>query len=469
MTDGRAAGDLNRGPLCWRLVTFGIPLVLGMFFHGLFNLVDLIIVARLPGPAGPAGLAAVNQASLVNLIPMLISNGVNNASIAVISRNFGMRNYRRANANALQSFLLLIFLALALGWPSYVYAEELNRLVGSHGDQLAPAVDYLQINSAGLLTMFFLMQVTAVLRAGGNARWPMILLVGANLLNVFLDIALIHGVWGFPRMEVAGAAWGTLIARGVFALLGLYIITRRSSPVRLILSRPWPRFRMIAQLARIGIPSSLQFVVRTVAYGAILGFVNRFGEGQAMQAALAVGFRLDMLALFTGAGWGAAAAAMVGQGLGAGKIARARAAAWLAAVLDVILMAGIGAIFYVYARPIVIFFGGDPASRPEYAEPVNLCVEYLKIAVFGYPCVAVAITLAQALNGAGSTKTPLFLDTVVFLLLQVPFAWAVTRFAGVHGYDRTSLWWILVLTGGLGAAMYMAVWRHGHWKHKKIR
>ena len=83
-----------------------------------------------------------------------------------------MRNYRRANANAMQSFILLGFLAVVLGWPSYAYAAELNQLVGSTGDALDPATDYLKISSAGLFTMFALMQVTAILRAGGNARWP---------------------------------------------------------------------------------------------------------------------------------------------------------------------------------------------------------------------------------------------------------------------------------------------------------
>ena len=121
MSDPTLSGDLNRGRLLVRLVTFGIPLVLGMFFHSLFNLVDLIIVGKL----GPYALAAVNEASLVNFVPMLISTGVNNASIAVISRNFGMRNYRRANANALQSFLLLAFLAVALGAPSYIWNDTL--------------------------------------------------------------------------------------------------------------------------------------------------------------------------------------------------------------------------------------------------------------------------------------------------------------------------------------------------------
>jgi len=83
MEDARLAGDLNRGRLFYRLVTFGIPLVLGMFFHSLFNLVDLIIVGKL---GHDWALAAVNQATLIGFVPQLISTGVNNASIAVISR-----------------------------------------------------------------------------------------------------------------------------------------------------------------------------------------------------------------------------------------------------------------------------------------------------------------------------------------------------------------------------------------------
>ncbi|MGH7162144.1 MAG: MATE family efflux transporter [Planctomycetota bacterium] len=464
MSEARLAGDLNRGGLFLRLVTFGIPLVLGMFFHSLFNLVDLIIV----GPLGPWALAGVNQAGIVNFIPMLISTGVNNASIAYMSRNFGMRNYRRANAYALQSFLLLLVLAGALGWPSYAYAAELNRLVGSEGAALGAATTYLEINSAGLVTMFVLMQVTAVLRAGGNARWPMILLVGSNLLNVGLSYAMVYGVWGFPRMEVAGAAWGTVIARGLFALLGLYIILLPGVPVRLILRRPWPRARMIGQLAGLGVPSSLQFVVRVCAYGAILKLVNQFGETEAVQSALAVGLRLDMLGIFTGAGWGAAAAAMVGQGLGGGFPGRAERAGWMASLLNVLLMAAIGVLYWWNAEWLVTFFGEDPGRDPQFAGTVRLGVEYLRIAVFGYPFAAVGITLAQSLNGAGSTKTPLLLDAVGFLGLQVPVAGYIAHHHERLGLGRSAMWWSLVATTALAAAFYAYVWRRGHWKHKRI-
>jgi putative MATE family efflux protein len=464
MEDARLAGDLNRGRLVPRLFTFGIPLVLGMFFHSLFNLADLIIVGKL----GPWALAAVNQASLVGFIPMLICTGVNTASIAIISRNFGMRNYRRANANALQAFLLLLFLSAALGFPSYWWADLLNRLVGSTGEALPAANDYLRITSAGMFTMFLLMQVTAQLRAGGNARWPMILLIGANLLNVVLTIGLVYGIWGMPRLEVAGAAWGTVIARGLFAVFGLYLVTRQAAPVRLDLRRIRLRARMIWNLTRLGIPSSLQFVVRVVGYGAILNLVTRFGNPEDMHAALAVGFRLDLLAIFTGAGWGGAAAAMVGQALGGRQVGRAERAGWVAVLFDVATMVGIGVAYWIYAHWLVSFFGEDPAKDPQFETMHALGVEYVRITVFAYGFAGVAITLAHALNGAGSTKTPLLLDSIA-LVIQLPVAAFVCLTHRENGYGPPVLWWSLVLTTVIAAALYALVWERGHWKHKRVQ
>lgn len=463
MSEARHLGDLNRGRLLLRLVTFGVPLVVGMFFHSLFNLVDLIIVGKL----GPWALAAVNEAGLIGFIPQLISTGISNASIAVIARNFGMRNYNRANANTLQSFLLLAMVAIGLGYPLVRYSREVCQLIGSTGEPLPYAAEYLRIMSAGMFTMFALIQVTAVLRAGGNSRWPMILLVGANAFNVFLTICMVHGKLGFPAWGVAGAAWSTVIARGVFALLGLYIITRRSAPVRLILRRIKLRPRMIWNLTRIGIPSSLQYIVRVVAYGAILNFVTHFGQSEAMHAALAVGFRLDLLATFTGVGWGAAAAAMVGQALGGGLRGRAEQAGWMAVCLNILLMGGIGVAYYIWAPWLMAFFGRDPREDLRFYMMYSLGIEYLRIAVFGYAFAGIGITLAQALNGAGSTKTPLLLDAIGFLVFQIPLAAYICFRPEI--YSRRDLWWTLVLTTALAAALYAIVWNRGHWKHKKIQ
>ena len=95
-------------------------------------------------------------------------------------------------------------------------------------------------------------------------------------------------------------------------------------------------------------------------------------------------------------------------------------------------------------------------------------VEYIRITVVAYVFAAVAITLAQALNGAGSTKTPLLLDSVV-LALQLPIAAHICLTHAENGYTRNTLWWSLVLTAVIGAALYIVVWRRGHWKDKKIQ
>jgi Na+-driven multidrug efflux pump len=295
----------------------------------------------------------------------------------------------------------------------------------------------------------------------------MVLLVGGNAFNVFLTICMVHGKLGFPAWGVAGAAWSTVIARGVFALLGLYIITRRASPVRLILRRIKLRPRMIWNLTRIGIPSSLQYIVRVVAYGAILNLVTHFGQSESMHAALAVGFRLDLLATFTGVGWGAAAAAMVGQALGAGLRGRAEHAGWTAVCLNILLMGGIGLAYYIWAPWLMAFFGRDPAVDLRFYGMYALGIEYLRIAVFGYAFAGIGITLAQALNGAGSTKTPLFLDAIGFLAIQIPLAAYICFRPEI--YNRRDLWWTLVGTTALAAALYAIVWNRGHWKHKKIQ
>jgi Na+-driven multidrug efflux pump len=175
-----------------------------------------------------------------------------------------------------------------------------------------------------------------------------------------------------------------------------------------------------------------------------------------------------MLATFTGAGWGAGAAAMVGQSLGAGLRGRAEHAGWAAAALNAAMMWGIGALFYVYAPWLVAAFGKDPSVDPEFAPMHEMGVEYLRIAVFGYGFAGIGITIAQALNGAGSTKMPLFLDTLCFLAIQFPIAYYIATAHADKGYERHHLWWNLVGVTAFSALLYALVWWHGAWKDKQV-
>jgi Na+-driven multidrug efflux pump len=131
-------------------------------------------------------------------------------------------------------------------------------------------------------------------------------------------------------------------------------------------------------------------------------------------------------------------------------------------------MVGIGVAYWIYAHWLVSFFGEDPAKDPQFETMHALGVQYVRITVWAYAFAGVAITLAHALNGAGSTKTPLLLDSIV-LVIQLPVAAFVCLNHREHGYGPDDLWWSLVLTTVIAAALYALVWERGHWKHKSVQ
>ena len=122
MSIHRSGTLLTRGPLLRAVLAFGWPLVAGMAFHSLFNLVDLYIVGQLPD--SDVAIAAASIPSLVNSIPMIIYNGIVNAAIALVARNAGTGCHRRGNYEAGQGILLSVLLGVVFGVPPFLFARR---------------------------------------------------------------------------------------------------------------------------------------------------------------------------------------------------------------------------------------------------------------------------------------------------------------------------------------------------------
>lgn len=197
---------LVEAPLRRATLLYGAPIAAALTLHGLFNLVDLVVIGRL----GRDGLvAAANFASILNTAPLLLFDGVCNAGVAHVARAKGAGNDAAAAATARRLGQLAVVAAAATCFPFYPAAAALFDAHCAAGPEAAAGGgDFLRISTLGSASMFLLMAATAALRGVGAVRAPVLLLVGANAANVALDVALVHGVWGFPRLEAAGAAWG---------------------------------------------------------------------------------------------------------------------------------------------------------------------------------------------------------------------------------------------------------------------
>lgn len=449
---------------------FGAPLAVGMMLHTAFNLVDLFMISRLP--EATSALAALGVCDMLAAAATILATGLSNASVALISRHVGAEDLRGVRRAAWQSLWLVGALSVVFGAVGIFGSDVVIRgVMHVKGEAAVIATGYLQVMLGGCFSIFLLLQLTAILRALGHAKTAAILLVGGNALNIVLNVFFIYGTgpapemlsWGapvaealgIPAMGAVGAAWATLIARTVPVLLGLWLLVRRPGGPRFhpVYLRP---FRAeLREIWRLGWPSSAQLVLRVggiLAFLALVGAEYTTAEDPSALTAFGICLRLETMVLFVGMGWGAAASSFVASNLGAGQRERALRAGWVAAGFDVLLMAGLSALYVRFGGDIVAFF--DPS-----AEVVAIGEEYLGIVAWSYALLGAGVVLSQAIGGAGATVQSLLLDGGIICLLVLPAAYlASATFDG----PRTWLWTVIAVSNVVGAvafALYYATGR----------
>lgn len=447
--------DLTRGGVVRSVLLFGLPLAFGMASHASFNLLDLWIVGEL----GEDAVAAVHLGSTINFFPMIVGNGVSVGAVAIVSRLLAAESGDEARNTANLAGIIMVVTALVLGGLSAIFADPLIDLQAGQGTSGVVGAGYLEIVSWGTISMFGLMHVTGLMRAMGNSIWPLVLMLGSNALNIALDFVLIFG-WrrfGIEPMGAVGAAWATVLARAIFAVLGLWVLGRARSPLPPGLSMPQNCARRCREIARLGIPQSVQMFVRASLIVTMTRFAGLVG-GSAAQAALSVATRLDSVVLFSAVGWAGAATAMCGQSSARDLDARCHRVAWVAAMCA----AGVGTVlgfgFFLFSDPLYLLF--VPGGSTEYLDHGRL---YFAILAFAHPAASASLVLAGAFNGIGVSVRPMLFDLVVFGLLLQPFLFLWLGLGAAGGL--ASCWVAVLLANWLLLLVYARVMRTPRWAH----
>ena len=465
-----------QGSLLWGIARFGVPLALGMILHTSFNLIDLFMISRLEN--GSVALAALGLCDMLAAIATILSSGVSTATVALISRYLGANQLTKLRRTTWQSLLLVTIMSVFFGFVGVFGSEWLIfDVLKTQGQAAKLAVPYLQISLGGCFSIFFLVQLVAILRALGHAKTAASLLVGGNGLNIVLNVLLIYGsgpapeafAWGeaiaealgIPRMGLLGAAWATVIARTVPVLIGMMILLRRKAGPRFHMMYMRPLREELLKLWRLAWPAGAQLVVRVCAVLFVLALLNQAytsEDDQTVLTAFSVCLRLETMVLFVGMGWGAAASSFVGTCLGAGDHSRASQSGWIAAGLNLLMMLTLSMVYLVWAPSIIRFFDADQRV-------VAVGVEYIQAVALTYGFLGGTIVLSQAMAGAGATLEILILDGIVLGLLVVPAAFIVVS---ILDLPREVLWKVLAWGNIVGALIYGGYYFRGRFLHKTI-
>ncbi|MFC1571453.1 MATE family efflux transporter [Candidatus Margulisiibacteriota bacterium] len=444
--------DLTTIPISKGIWILAIPMIISNLLQAAYNLVDMVWVGRL----GAEALAAVSMSGQILMITIFIMIGVGIGTTALVARSFGAKQTDEANKIALQSLIMGFFGAVIFGVIGYYFSPAMLKALGASPEVLQLGVGYMQVLFAGIIVMFCLFFVAAILQGAGDAATPMVILGFSVVLNVILDPLLIFGIGIFPRLGVVGAAWATVIAEAIGSIIALEILLRGRSRIHVRLSNFKVDFGVMWRILKIGIPASMQMILRGMMGIVLIVIVAGFGT--VAIAAYGVGMRLTMLAMMPGFALGAAAGTMVGQNLGAQKPDRAVASAWTAVGIYFVFMAVISSTFFFLAPQLMQIFNNQP-------EVISIGSQFLRIVSLGMLFVSVGLILGRAVSGAGDTMHPMLFTFIALWLVQIPLAFVLARFTplGLTGV------WVAILAAQIVLVSLNTIWfQMGRWKLKKI-
>lgn len=216
--EARLQANLIEGPIARTLMQLTSPMVWGLLAMISLNLVDTFFIAQL----GEEPLAAMSFSMPIIMIVISILLGQSVGTTSVIARAIGRKDTPAAKAAATGSLLFSGMLLLVASCIGILSVDPLFRLFAVSNSVLDYIRSYMTVWYLGLPLFGLAMVGNAALTAAGNVQLPACIMVCAGVLNLALDPLLIFGLFGFPRLEMEGAAWATVAAYTVALLISMW-------------------------------------------------------------------------------------------------------------------------------------------------------------------------------------------------------------------------------------------------------
>lgn len=398
---------------------------------------------------GPTGLAAVSTSVFWIWVVISIAEGVALGLTAVAARRHGERRPEEAARAVGSALVFSVALGTVAGIAGALSIDALFGIMNTPPPVTALGRAYLGTYFLGLPLIFAYFCVDAAFRASGDTRTPLVLLCVSVACTLVLDPILILGLFGFPRLGIAGAAIALLATRGAACVIGVTLLRRRG--MLRFHSSELPG--VVRRVTRIGLPTAVTGVLFSLIYVGMTRTTTMFGTPAL--AALGLGHRIESWLYMIGVGFGAAAAAIVGQNLGARQVRRAERAGWMTLGFAMVPAALMCLASLLIPERLAALFTSDQAVVGETAR-------YLRINSISLLLLPAEIVLEGALGGAGDTIPPM-LSSTALTAIRIPLAaWAATR------WGTTGIWWVISLTAAARGIAMMIIWRSRRWTRKSV-
>jgi putative MATE family efflux protein len=275
----------------------------------------------------------------------------------------------------------------------------------------------------------------------GDTRTPMTAIIMVNVLHVILAVPLIYGKFGLPPMGVKGAAIAINCSEAVGCCYLLFEAFRKRYFFFSGITT-----EIFAPIWRVGWPVALERIAQQSGQLFYSSFIISYGTSA--YAAHQIGLSIESLSFMPGAGMGIAAATLMGQALGAGKLRRARISHNEALRLALLVMTAMALIFLCIPQQLMALFTADP-------EVIEKGSMFLRLVAFAQIPLAISFVYAGSLRGTGDTFYVFIVTLVAMWGIRVAFSWIAARWLHLSLY---AVWAVFLIDWYFRGAAF--AWRY---------
>lgn len=439
--------NFTEGPVSEAVILLAIPMILELGLEGVFAIVDIFFVSKL----GPSAVASVGLTESIATLVYSVGIGLSVGATAIVARRIGEKNPEAAAHAAAQAMILSFVVSIFLSIIGIIFASDILAAMGAAPDVVENGAIFMQIVIGGSPAIIFLFLINGIFRGAGNAAMAMRSLWLASGINIILCPIFIH------TFGLKGAAIATLFGRSSGIAYQCYYLFKGDGNLRVTVKQFWFDLPIVKTISEVAWPASLQYVIGSGSWILMNRFVAETG-GTAASAGYQIAFRNFIFFMLPAWGLSNAAATLVGQNLGAKQIDRAEQSVLITTRYSVILM-GFFTLIFVGLSPFIMHFFTTDAEVYQYG------LDAMRGIGAGFIFYGIGMAMSQALNGAGDSKTPTWMNFFCFWVFQTPLAYYLTKHTsmGAHGTIIA-----IPLAHALLALMAWIVFKRGSWKTVQI-
>lgn len=343
--------NLTEGSITKSIISFSVPILLTNLLQQLYNSIDSAVLGQF---CGDAALAAVGSTgSLINLLIGFFLGIATGAGI-LYAMYYGAGDSVSLKKLIDSAIVLSLVIGVIMTFVGMVFTRELLMLMDMPEETLSLSEEYLRIYMGGTIVTLLYNVGAGLIRAEGDSLRPLIYLAIGGLGNLVMDLLAV----GVLKMGVAGAAWATIIAQAITAVLVIIRLCRLNPEYALRPLHMKPDMLTLWDVVRVSIPCGLQSSMYNISNLLVQIKINAFGT--VAMAGVTAYSKLDSFIYMPMESLSLALSTFVGQNIGAGRYDRMKKAIRVSLILALGCSFAMMALVYVFFNPLLSIFTDDP-------------------------------------------------------------------------------------------------------------